>query len=131
MFEAFTKYAQFSDRSRRKEFWLFYLLITVATIVLTVIDISIGTFDDSSGFGLLSGIFSLAIIVPSIAVGVRRLHDTDRSGWWLLLSFIPLLGTIVLVVFWCLRGTDGSNKFGDDPLGSKESDIKDNRDQTP
>ena len=116
MFEAFTRYAQFSGRSRRKEFWLFYLLITIATVVLTVIDISIGTFDDISGFGLLSSIFSLAIIVPSISVGVRRLHDTDRSGWWLLLGFIPLLGTIVLVVFWCQRGTEGSNNFGDDPL---------------
>ena len=116
MFEAFTKYAQFSGRSRRKEFWLFYLLITIATIVLTFIDISIGSFDAVSGFGLLSGIFTLAIIVPSLAVSVRRLHDTDRSGWWLLLSIIPLLGTIVLVVFWCLRGTQGPNEFGDDPL---------------
>lgn len=116
MFEAFTKYAQFSGRSRRKEFWLFYLLITIATIVLTFIDISIGSFDAVSGFGLLSGIFTLAIIVPSLAVSVRRLHDTDRSGWWLLLSIIPLLGTIVLVVFWCLKGTQGQNEYGDDPL---------------
>ncbi len=116
MFEAFTKYAQFSGRSRRKEFWLFYLLITIATIVLTFIDISIGSFDAVSGFGLLSGIFTLAIIVPSLAVSVRRLHDTDRSGWWLLISFIPLLGTLVLIVFWCLRGTQGQNEYGDDPL---------------
>lgn len=116
MFEAFTKYAQFSGRSSRKEFWLFYLLITIASIVLTVIDISIGSFDAVSEFGLLSGIFTLAIIVPSLAVSVRRLHDTDRSGWWLLLSFIPLLGSIVLVVFWCLKGTQGQNEYGDDPL---------------
>ena len=116
MFEAFTKYAQFSGRSRRKEFWLFYLMLMIATVVLTGVDILIGTFDSVSGFGLLSGIFTLAIIVPSLAVSVRRLHDTNRTGWWLLLSIIPILGTIVLVVFWCLRGTQGQNDYGDDPL---------------
>jgi len=78
--------------------------------------LEVGTFDSVSGFGLLSGIFTLAIIVPSLAVSVRRLHDTNRTGWWLLLSIIPILGTIVLVVFWCLRGTQGQNDYGDDPL---------------
>lgn len=116
MFEAFTKYAQFSGRSRRKEFWLFYLMLIIATVVLTGVDILIGAFDPVSGFGLLSGIFTLAIIVPSLAVSVRRLHDTNRSGWWLLLSVIPLLGTIVLLIFWCLKGTQGQNDYGDDPL---------------
>ena len=116
MFEAFTKYAQFSGRSRRKEFWLFYLMLIIATVVLTGVDILIGAFDPVSGFGLLSGIFTLAIIVPSLAVSVRRLHDTNRSGWWLLLSVIPLLGTIVLLIFWCMKGTQGQNDYGDDPL---------------
>lgn len=123
MFEALKKYAQFSGRSRRKEFWLFYLFVTIATVLLTFIDISLDMFDPDSGFGLLSSIFTLAIIVPSITVSVRRLHDTDRSGWWLLLGLIPLLGTIVLLVFWCLGGTPGWNRFGEDPLDSNVSDT--------
>lgn len=116
MFEPFTKYAQFKGRSTRKEFWLFCLLVVIATVFLTAIDIAIGMFDPSSGLGLLSGIFTLAIIVPSLAVSARRLHDTNRSAWWLILSFIPVIGTIVLVVFWCFQGTKGPNRFGESPL---------------
>ncbi len=64
-----------------------------------------------------SPIWGLATFLPSLAMGVRRLHDTDRSGWWWLLSFIPLIGIIVLIVFWCSEGTRGPNRFGPDPLG--------------
>ncbi len=65
--------------------------------------------------GLLSGIYGLAVIIPSIAVGVRRMHDIDRTGWWLLIAFIPLIGVIVLLIFALLPGTAGDNKYGPDP----------------
>ena len=69
---------------------------------------------------VLSSIWSLATFLPSLAVGIRRLHDTDRSGWWWLISFIPLIGIIVLIVFWCSAGIPGSNRFGPDPLGGPQ-----------
>jgi len=72
----------------------------------------------SSNLTPFSSIWSLVTFLPSLAMGVRRLHDTDRSGWWWLLSFIPLIGIIVLIVFWCFEGTRGPNRFGPDPLGA-------------
>jgi len=115
MFEALTKYAEFSGRSRRKEYWLFMLMTIIVTMVLAAIDITIDTFDYEIGMGTLSGIFILIIFIPSLAVSVRRLHDTDRTGWWMLASVIPIINLIVMV-FMCLKGTDGSNQYGSDPL---------------
>lgn len=66
--------------------------------------------------GLFSLVYSVAVLIPSVAVGVRRLHDLDRSGWWLLIMLIPLLGTLLLLIYFCLRGTVGPNRFGPDPL---------------
>lgn len=112
---ALKKYAVFRGRSRRKEYWYFALFVLIITVVLTMIDGLIGTLDPSTGFGLLSGIFSLAILVPSIAVSVRRLHDIDRTGWWVLISFVPFVGAIVLLVFAVQDGTPGSNRYGPNP----------------
>ncbi len=112
---ALKKYAVFGGRSRRKEYWFFVLFSSIITVVLSIIDGAIGTLDSSTGFGLLSGIFSLAILVPSIAVSVRRLHDIDRTGWWVLLSFVPLIGAIVLLVFAVQEGTSRSNRYGPNP----------------
>ena len=119
MFAALKRYADFQGRSRRSEFWLFYLFVTAATIICMIIDIGIGLFDHTAGIGLLSGVFSLAVVAPSIAVGVRRLHDIDRSGWWLLLLIIPVIGSIWLLILWCQKGANGSNKFGEDPLADQ------------
>lgn len=115
MFEALTKYAEFSGRSCRKEYWLFMLMLIIVSMVLALIDITIDTFNEEIGMGVLSGIFILITIIPYFAVSVRRLHDTDRSGWWMLAAVIPIIGLIVLV-FMCLKGTDGSNQYGSDPL---------------
>jgi len=112
---ALRKYATFSGRARRREYWnyvLFYLLIYVG---LLVIDAVTGTFSMESELGLLSGLFALGTLVPSIAVAVRRLHDTDRSGWWLLLGVIPLVGAVVLLYFTIQEGDAGHNTFGADP----------------
>ncbi|OOH89288.1 hypothetical protein BMT54_06885 [Pasteurellaceae bacterium 15-036681] len=127
--EVLKKYATFTGRARRKEYWFFMLFNMIASIVLSVIDVAIGTIDYQSGLGIISGIYTLAVFIPSLAVTVRRLHDTGRSGWWLLITLLPLIGLIVLLVFMCmdsqsgnaLDSTTGSNKYGENP---KIKDIK-------
>ncbi len=112
---ALRKYATFSGRARRKEYWhyvLFYVLIYVA---LLIVDAVTGTFSMESELGFFSGVFALGTLLPSMAVAVRRLHDTDRSGWWLLLGVIPLVGAVVLLYFTIQEGDSGSNTFGADP----------------
>jgi uncharacterized membrane protein YhaH (DUF805 family) len=116
--EALTKYAVFSGRSRRMEYWYFVLFNLIVFIVLGLIDTLLGTFNVVQGVGLLSGIYSLAVIIPTLAVTVRRLHDIDRTGWWIFINLIPLIGTIVLLVFALTPGTLGSNRYGSDPKGA-------------
>lgn len=112
---ALKKYAVFSGRARRKEYWYFALFYLIIYIVLSFIDRATGTFNLKSHVGLLTGIFALAMVMPSLAVSVRRLHDTDRTGWWLLIGFVPLIGAIVLLVFFVLDGTPETNRFGQNP----------------
>lgn len=110
----FRKYAQFQGRSRRAEYWWYTLLVVVVSIVLAGIDMAM--LGASAGSpGMLGLIWAAATFIPSIAVGVRRLHDTNRSGFWLLIAFIPLIGAIVLLVFFVMDGTPGENKFGPSP----------------
>ncbi len=108
------KYAQFSGRARRKEYWMFFLFNVIAAFVLGLVDGLLG-LGGASGIGLLGGLYTLAVLVPGIAVAMRRLHDTGRSGWWLLVGLVPLVGFIVLLVFMVLPGQSGSNAYGDDP----------------
>ena len=103
------KYADFSGRARRTEYWLFVLFSMVIAMLLAVVDFVLGSP------GIIGMLFALAILIPSIAVGVRRLHDTDRSGWWLLIAFIPIIGTIALLVFLLLDSNPGENRFGSSP----------------
>ncbi len=114
------RYADFSGRSRRMEYWMYVLLLVLCEIVLmTLISIVGLTSGDKSGFSFIGGglaaIFGLAVIVPTIAVQVRRFHDQDRSGWFVLLGLIPFIGGLILLVFMCLEGTNGPNRFGPDP----------------
>ncbi|MED1203921.1 DUF805 domain-containing protein [Heyndrickxia acidicola] len=105
-------YVNFKGRARRREYWMFFLLNAIFTLVLTAVD---------SAFHLnkiLSTIYSFAVAIPGLAVGARRLHDIGKSGWWQLLGFIPLVGGIILIVFWCQNSTI-ENKYGRNP---KESD---------
>lgn len=108
-------YVGFSGRARRKEFWMFTLVNVIIALVLGFVDGMLGTFDPETGLGLLGGIYTLGILLPSIAVTTRRLHDTDRSGWWQLLYFIPIIGVLVVLVFTLMDGTPGDNRFGPDP----------------
>ena len=113
--EALKKYAEFSGRSRRMEYWYFVLFNLIVFIILELIDALLGTFNVVQGVGLLSGIYGLAVLIPTLAVTVRRLHDIDRTGWWIFINLIPLIGSIVLLVFALTPGTPGSNRFGPDP----------------
>ena len=108
-------YAVVNGRCPRKTFWLFFLFSTLFSLACSAVDELLGlkVFSDQ---GLLSLIYSVVLLIPSVAVGVRRLHDLDRSGWWLLIMLIPLLGTLLLLIYFCLRGTVGPNRFGPDPL---------------
>lgn len=108
-------YFGFSGRARRKEYWMFVLFNIIVSIVLLFADSMLGTMDAQSGWGVLSGIYSLLVLIPSLAVSVRRLHDLDRSGWWLLLALVPLIGGIVLLIWFCMDGTQGDNRFGPSP----------------
>ena len=115
--EALKKYAVFGGRSRRKEYWYFVLFSLIVSLVLSAVDALLGTFG-SSNVGLLGGIYGLAVLIPSIAVSVRRLHDIDRTGWWVLIGLVPVIGTIVLLVFAASDGTPGENRFGPNPKAS-------------
>lgn len=112
---AIRNYAVFSGRSRRKEYWYFTLFNLLITMALAVADTLTGTFSAATGMGLLGGIYTLGVVLPSIAVLIRRLHDTDRSGWWIWIGLIPLVGTIVLLVFLVSDGTPETNRFGPSP----------------
>ncbi|MEA1921891.1 MAG: DUF805 domain-containing protein [Pseudomonadota bacterium] len=107
--EVLKKYAVFSGRARRKEYWMFFLFNVIITFVLGIIEWLLGSS------GILGTLYSLAILVPSIAVSIRRLHDTGRSGWWLLIGIIPFIGAIVLFIFMIQEGKDDENVYGSNP----------------
>ncbi len=111
------QYAVFKGRARRKEYWFFILFNLIASLLLTLVDFMTGSLDAELGMGLLSGLYSLAVLIPSLAVTVRRLHDTGRTGWWLLIGLIPLIGAIVLLVFMLLDSQPGDNEYGANPKG--------------
>ncbi|MCA9072634.1 MAG: DUF805 domain-containing protein [Planctomycetaceae bacterium] len=108
------EYATFSGRARRKEYWMFALFNILISVGLSLIDGALGT-QTETGQGIISGIYSLGVLIPGIAVGVRRLHDTNRSGLWLLIAFVPCIGAILLLVYFATDGDSGSNQYGPDP----------------
>jgi len=132
------RYADFSGRSRRKEYWMFALLnliifgvlygILIASLGPAMMDAAMqaeqglqpteppaGAMAGGGIVGMLLGIYALAVLIPSIAVQVRRFHDQDKSGWMILLNFIPVVGGLIVLVFMCLEGTSGDNQYGPDP----------------
>ena len=111
------KYACFSGRARRQEFWLFVLFNFIAGIVVGVISGVLVSVTNVAAFAFLGTIYNLAVLIPGFAVLFRRLHDTGRSGWWWLIGFIPLIGAIVLIIFCCLDSQPGENQYGPNPKG--------------
>ena len=116
---ALKKYADFGGRARRKEYWFFFLFYLVFYLLATVFDMVLGTYSMELEIGVLSGCFIVAMLIPALAVAVRRLHDTDRRGWWLLLMLIPIAGGIWLLVLLVLDGQAGANRFGVDPKANE------------
>ncbi|QYK02261.1 DUF805 domain-containing protein [Shewanella psychrotolerans] len=104
---AFKKFADFTGRARRTEFWMYILFYFIFYIALAVVDGILGTF-------ALTGIFSLVMLIPSLSISARRLHDTGRSGWWQLLCLIPLIGAIVLIIFYAQDSVE-DNEYGGNP----------------
>jgi uncharacterized membrane protein YhaH (DUF805 family) len=104
------KYAEFDGRAARKEYWMFVLVNSIISIIISIL----GNLID---FKLLSSVYALAVLLPSIAVLVRRLHDTNRSGWWILLMLVPFIGAIVLLVFAVFDSQPGDNQYGPNPKG--------------
>lgn len=96
---------QFSGRSGRSEYWMFFAVNLALGVVLNVVDAI-------TGFPVLGVLFMLLVLLPGIAITIRRLHDTDRSGWWMLISLVPIVGAIAVLVLMALKGTEGSNQFG-------------------
>lgn len=103
------KYVDFSGRARRKEYWIFFLISFLASVVLQFV----GSLFNAGG--MLSGLYSLAVLLPGVAVSIRRLHDTSRSGWMALLGLIPFVGWIILLVFAAQDSTPGTNQYGPNP----------------
>ena len=116
----YRRYFDFSGRSCRKEYWMFQLMWLLALLSVAAV---FALFDLRGGSPLgvvaiaLASLFVLGSIIPSFAVQVRRFHDQDKSGWMVLLNFLPYVGGLIVFVFMCMRGTGGSNRFGPDPLG--------------
>ena len=108
------KYAVFSGRARRKEYWMFTLFNVIISFVLGLIDAIVFGAEEGS-MGMLGLIYAVAVLLPSLAVSVRRLHDTGRTGWWLLIAFIPFLGWIALLIFMVLDSQPGDNEYGPNP----------------
>jgi uncharacterized membrane protein YhaH (DUF805 family) len=106
------KYVDFSGRARRSEYWWFFLFQVLVSIVASIIDAILGT--RSGNFGVVEGLASLALLLPGLAVGARRLHDTTKSGWWLLIGLVPCVGIIVLIIFF-VQDSHPDNQYGPSP----------------
>lgn len=113
------QYADFSGRARRKEYWMFFLINFLISMAIGFVGGFVGGMSGDPSMAsitmLLPMLYSLAVLLPSIAVGVRRLHDTNRSGWWLLIGLVPVIGAIVLIVFFVQDSQSGSNQYGENP----------------
>jgi uncharacterized membrane protein YhaH (DUF805 family) len=103
------KYAVFDGRARRKEYWMFFLFNIIASVVLAIIDAVLGTV------AVFSGIYLLGVIVPAIAVTIRRLHDTGKSGWWIFIGLVPVIGGLWMLYLMVIDGNPGDNQYGPSP----------------
>jgi uncharacterized membrane protein YhaH (DUF805 family) len=124
-----SKYVTWKGRASRSEFWFFFLFVMLCLIVASIVDTILGTtfkavnpmtgLEQSAGYGYVYMLVGLGLFLPNLSVMVRRLHDTGRSGWWYWIVLIPLVGAILLIVWFATKGTTGSNEYGEDPLGGE------------
>jgi uncharacterized membrane protein YhaH (DUF805 family) len=108
----FDHYVKFNGRASRPAYWWWFLFAILVAACASIIDAAIGSF------GVISGIAGLALLLPGLSVAIRRLHDTDRTGWWILIGLIPIIGFIVLLVFYLQKSDPGDNRFGPPPAES-------------
>ena len=113
--KALKQYADFKGRARRQEYWMFVLFNILFGFAAGIVDSILGTSDPQTGGGVIAGLYALVMLVPGIAVTVRRLHDIGKSGWFVLVVFIPLIGVIWLIVMAVTEGNPGDNEYGTDP----------------
>lgn len=109
--QTFKNYATFSGRAKRKEYWMFFLINMIISVALQIIQ-----YVCDMEYLVLPLLFSLVILLPSLSVAVRRLHDIERSGFWIFIGFVPIIGSIILLVFLCQKGTLGINRYGSAPM---------------
>ena len=117
----FQKYVTFKGRARRSEYWWFWLLNLIVSIVTLVLDYKLDMINIEFGIGALSGLYTLIVFLPSLAVSVRRLHDTGHSGWYYLLTFIPILGALFLLYFFVSDSAPEENRYGKSPKYAQET----------
>ncbi len=113
-FQVLKKYAVFGGRARRKEYWYFVLFNFIIGFVLGLIE-GLASIAPGINYSVLSLIYALAVLLPGLGVGVRRLHDTGRSGWWLFISLIPFIGAIILLILMATDSQEGTNQYGPSP----------------
>ena len=113
--KAFKNYAVFKGRTSRKEFWMFVLFNIIFSFAAVALDRILG-FSNETGYGVLSTIFSLVMILPALGAEVRRLHDIGKSGWWIFITLVPLIGGIWLIVLLAKMGDAGENAYGPEPI---------------
>ena len=114
------QYADFNGRARRKEYWMFYLFSLIFSVTAIILDNVLGIAIEGIGYGPLYLIFALAVMIPNLAVMVRRLHDVNKSGWMFLVALIPIAGAIWLLVLLCTEGDHGDNKYGPNPKNEEQ-----------
>lgn len=113
--KAFKNYVVFKGRTSRKEFWMFVLFSVIFGVVAVILDSIFGLRDDYTGYGFFSIVFSLAVMLPSLSAEVRRLHDIGKSGWWMFITLVPLIGSIWLIILLVKEGNQGENEYGEAP----------------
>lgn len=109
------QWSDFSTRARRKEYWFFVLFNFLAVVACAILDGILGSTFEGQNVGIITLIYELFVLIPAIAVSVRRLHDIGRTGWWILISIIPLVGVIVLFIFHVTDSEPGTNQYGPNP----------------
>ncbi|MFN1619218.1 DUF805 domain-containing protein [Vibrio rotiferianus] len=114
-YKVILNYTNFNGRARRQEYWYFTLVNVLVNLVMGIIDRVIGSVMQMDSFGFFGVIYALFIMIPSIAVTVRRLHDSGRTGWWALIAFVPVIGILVLLYFLIQDSEEGSNQYGVSP----------------
>lgn len=109
------KYADFEGRARRKEFWMFMFVHALVSMACGFLDVLLGTWSDDLGSGLFVTVYNFAVLIPVVAVSVRRLHDVGRSGWWYLIWFVPGIGWLIFLVMMLIDSDEGPNEYGPNP----------------